>query len=566
MFNLDFLRNEIIGNNTFFDSPYGKRLITYADYTASGKTLRFIEHYLIKIQEVYANTHTEDSYTGKTMTNLLKKAEEKIKQYVGANENNYIIPCGTGCTGAITKLSEILGLYLTPGLKYNIDKYIHNENRYHQEIIKDIFKNMSETKPIIFISPYEHHSNYLIWKESFCEVIEINLDPSGGIDLFDLIRKLNNPDYRNRIKIGSFSAASNVTGIKTDVYQIAKIFHQHNGLIFFDFAASGPYVEINMNYNEESYFDAIFLSPHKFIGGPGSSGILVLNKHLYSTIYSPTVAGGGTVDYVSPYVYLFLEDAESREKAGTPGILQIIKASLAFEVKSLVGIDKVDQIESYYIQTAMNLLQKNLHIEILGSNDPKRRIGILSFTIKHNDKLLHHKLVTRLLNDLFGIQSRAGCACAGPYGHRLLKINKEQSQIIENASKKGLNALKPGFTRVNFHYLMTKDEVDFICKAINFIANYGYLFLTQYRCNLKTGGWEHISYHEQNKLVENFGVINNLDTTITNEPIIKQSLTYNTYLDEAFQIIKKIQNQNGNYQYFDDINLEKIRWFNFILS
>jgi len=290
--NLEYVRNQIIGNETLFNSPYGKRLIIYADYTASGRTLAFIENYLIQLQTVYANTHTTESFTGKTMTGILHRAERNLKFFLGAKENNYIIPIGSGATAAVVKLCEILGLYLTPGLKLNIDQMVlkmKKDERYNHEIIKDIFKQMSETKPIIFISPYEHHSNYLIWKESFAEVVEINLTATGDFDYADLDRKCKLPQYNDRVKIGSFSAASNITGMKTDVYRLAKIMHRHNGLVFFDFAASGPYVEINMNHDEDSYFDAIFLSPHKFVGGPGSSGILVIHKNLYSTLYSPTV-------------------------------------------------------------------------------------------------------------------------------------------------------------------------------------------------------------------------------------------------------------------------------------
>lgn len=562
--NLEVLKNEIIGQHTLFNSPYGKRIITYADYTASGKTLAFIEKYIIKIQEVYANTHTEDSFTGKTMTALVNKAKKNIKFYIGANNDNYIIPIGTGSTGAIVKLCEILGLYLTPGLKANLDLILNNYNRYQQEIIKEMFINMNENKPIVFVGPYEHHSNYLIWKESFAEVIEIDLDENGEIDFEDLNKKLNK--YTDRIKIGSFSAASNITGIKTDCYKLAKLFHQHKGLIFFDFAANAPYVEINMNLDDKSYFDAIFLSPHKFVGGPGSSGLLIINKNLYSNLYAPTVAGGGTVEFVSPYFYQFTKDVEARENAGTPGILQTLKASLVFELKELIGIKNIELIEKTFIKKVFNHLENEKNLIILGPINPEKRISILSFNIKHNDKLLHYKFVAKLLNDLFGIQSRAGCACAGPYAHKLLSIDKETSLQIENIVNNGIKSLRPGFIRVNFHYLMSEAEIDFIIDAILFIAKYGYLFLSQYHIDLNTGAWNHNYLIEYNDIVDHFGIRESLkykDKDIFNKEIKDKNIEYIKYIKEANTIATNLKNVDLIYQKINCQKYEKLRWFNF---
>ncbi len=563
---MDFklLRNEIIGQNTLFNSPYGKRLITYADYTASGKTLGFIEKYLIKLQEVYANTHTEDSFTGKTMTALVNKAKKNIKFYIGANNNNYLIPIGTGSTGAIAKLCEILGLYLPPGLKayFNII-FKNNKNRYQYDI-KEMYGNINKNRPIVFVGPYEHHSNYLIWKESIAKVIEIELDKFGEIDFEDLNTKLNK--YRNRIKIGSFSASSNITGIKTDCYKLAKLFHLYNGLIFFDFAANAPYDEINMNIDDKSYFDAIFISPHKFIGGPGSSGLLVINKNLYSNIYAPTVAGGGTVDFVSPYFYQFTKDVETRENAGTPGILQILKSELVFEFKDLIGIKKIESIESEYIKKAFKCLENEDNLIILGPNDPKKRISILSFNIKHNDKLLHYKFVAKLLNDLFGIQSRAGCACAGPYAHKLLGIDKNTSLELEQVINEGLYSLRPGFTRINFHYLMSDTEVEFIIKAIQFIAKFGYLFLSQYKINLNNGEWHHNYLIEYNDIVDHFGIqesLKTIDKDVFNQEIKDRFKEYNKYLKEANSIATNLENVELKFQKIQVNKLEKLRWFNF---
>jgi len=565
---IDKLREEIIGNNTFFMSPYGKRLITYADYTASGRTLRFIENYLLSIQEIYGNTHTSDSFTGEVMTALIKKAETTIKKLINANDNNYIIPVGTGSTAAIKKLCEILGLYITPGLKRQLQLEESSsccDSRYNEVIIEQLCKDIKYNRPVVFVSGYEHHSNYLIWKESLAEVVEIAVNDEGEFDYEGLENKLKAPKYKERIKIGSFSACSNVTGVKTDVYRVARLMHQHGGLVFFDFAASSPYVEINMNKDNECYFDAVFISPHKFIGGPGSCGILVINKHLYSPFYPPTVPGGGTVSFVSPYCYKFVDDVEARENAGTPGILQILKAALAFEFKHYFGINNIIGIEDEYLNKAIKSLSNEPNLIIYGPKDYKKRISILSFNIKYQDKLLHHKFVSRLLNDLFGIQSRAGCACAGPYAHRLLQIDQGTSKLIENRVDI-IGALRPGFVRVNFHYLMTDEDVDFIINAIRFIARYGYLFLSQYKINLHTGVWRHNYLYSYNNHVDSFGIIDALTKIYKPNTKVIRSLEYKKYFAEAYKIAEELQrNQIKNYQKFKNPIDEKLRWFNFQL-
>lgn len=559
---LETLRNEIIGNNTFFNTPFGKRIITYADYTASGKTLRFIENYLQKVQECYANTHTIDSFSGKTMTGIVQKAERKIKQLLGANNNNYLIPVGSGATGAIAKLCDVLGLYISPCLRIHINKL---RNNIRAEDINKIINYFHHIKPIIFVGPYEHHSNYLIWKESLAEVIEIKLTQDMEFDYDDLIKKLK--QYPNRVKMGSFSAASNITGVLTDVYKVAEIMHNHNGLVFFDFAASAPYIEINMNKNRKSYFDAIFLSPHKFIGGPGSSGLLVINKKLYSNLYPPTICGGGTVEFVSPYYYEFIKDVEVRENAGTPGILQLIKAALVLELKALIGYDKIIEIETRMLHKAFKELNNDEKIIIYGPKVVKKRISIISFNIKHKNKLLHHRFVSKLLNDLFGIQSRAGCACAGPYAHRLLGINKEKSKLLNSALKEN-EALRPGFVRINFHYLMSDEEVEFIIEAIKFISKYGYLFLTQYTVNTKTGEWTHNYLLDYNDRVTNFGLkecLEYIELKKENQNNINKTLEYRKYLDEAYHIAKILNKVNNlEYKKFHNIKHEFLRWFNFI--
>ncbi len=354
--NTSNLKKYIIGEYEFFEGPYGKRVITYADYTASGKTVSFIENYVIELERNYANTHTKDSHLGETSTNLYKQSKSIIRQCINASSNNSIIFVGTGTTGALEKLSMILGIYRSPATKNNIDAVNSKFTRssYTKEkLLQEQDLEIDKRKPVVFISSYEHHSNELLWKEGFAEVVKISLNQEGLFDLEDLKSKLLEPCYKNRIKIGSFSAASNVTGIKTPTYEIAKIMHRHNGYAFFDFAASAPYVEIDMNKSTTEYFDGICLSPHKFLGGPGSSGLLVINNRIYNSDLAPTCAGGGTVDYVNSNVYDFTKNIEEREEAGTPGLLQAIKAALAFQLKDKVGIRNINAIEEKLIANAL---------------------------------------------------------------------------------------------------------------------------------------------------------------------------------------------------------------------
>jgi len=566
---MEDLRNEIIGKDTMIQTPYGERLITYADYTASGKTLKFIEKYLLKLQELYANSHTEESTTGKSMTELVHLSEKKIKKCFNALEDDYIFPVGTGATGAIQKLASILGVYYSPVFKERYDNYM-NDKQCHtceKDFASKFFDESHIEKPVVFISSYEHHSNDLIWRESLAEVVEIDLNDEGYFDLEDLRKKVADPKYNNRLKIGSISAASNVTGIKTPVYEVAKILHENGAYACFDYAASGPYVEINMNKDDESYFDAIYLSPHKFIGGPGSSGLLVINKKLYDISSAPTVAGGGTVDYVSSKGYDFVDDVEAREMAGTPGILQIIKASLAIELKDSLGIKFIEEKEHYFIDKVFNRLVNNPNVEILGPNDAEGRISIMSFNIKSKYGYLHHKLVTKLLNDLFGIQSRAGCACAGPYGHKLLNVDGETSLKYRDVVVNGYNSLKPGWVRVNFHYVMSEREVDYICEALEFIGENGYLFVNEYKMDINSGLWIHKNGDADNKTISNYGVEHSLDfigKNIFEEEEVDNLAEYEKYFEVAHKLVDKLRTsyKHSNNKFIDD-NIDKLRWYDF---
>lgn len=472
--NLDYLRQQIIGGQMTFLTPYGEQVMTYTDYTASGKSLKFIEDYMMRVSMSYANSHTEDDYSGHQTTRLYHEAKEMIRKTLGANDQYVVLSPGSGTTGAIMKLAQILGIYHAPA---------------NPRTAPD-----SNKIPVVFIGPYEHHSNDLIWREGDALVIEIPLDEQGQIDLAVLKEEVGREAYKNRLKIGAFSAASNVSGILTKTKEIAAIMHEHQGLIFFDYAACGPYVKIDMMQDDQSYYDGIYLSPHKFLGGPGTSGLLVFHKKIYQQNLSPTCAGGGTVEYVSSKGYDFIKDIEIREDAGTPPILQVIRAALALSIKEKIGYEKIETTESAYILGALERLKNNPKIQLVGPWDLKERLGILSFNVRHEDGLLHPRFITKLLNDLFGIQARAGCSCAGPYGHRLLGIDMEHSVAYRDIIKEGDEAMKPGWVRLNFHYTLAPQTYAFILDAIEFVAEYGHLFLRDYQVIPEKGLWMHKDY------------------------------------------------------------------------
>ena len=479
------LRAQTIGIDLDVETPFGTRPLVYADFTASGRQLQFVEDYLLSLAPLYANSHTEDSLTGRTATTLLHQAEAAIKRCVGAGPGGKVICCGTGATGATHKLQQILGIAIPPATRDRIEWGAGGGGLETTALSAD-------REPVVFVGPFEHHSNEVTWREGLCTIVEVPLCAQGGFDLDALSAALADPRWAGRPLVGSFSAASNVTGVTAPVHEIARRVHAAGGVVAIDYAAGGPYLPIDMSAggDADAALDAVFLAPHKFLGGPASSGVLVFNETLYPGHLSPSVGGGGTVGYVGLHTHDFLDDVEEREKAGTPGLYQVLRAALALEVKDAVGADAIARAEHALLERALERWSAHPGVDILGPADAARRVGIVSFNV--NDAsfgTLHPKLITVLLNDLFGIQSRAGCSCAGPYGHRLLGIGEVESERYRAATRRGLHGIKPGWCRVGFHFTMDDADADYVIQAVEFLAEYGVRFLPLYDFEIESGRW-----------------------------------------------------------------------------
>lgn len=470
------LRDDVLGEGACITTPFGERRLTYADYIASGRPLASVEEALrTAVLPLYANTHTEDSASGAATTTLVHEAAEYVKRCLGADASYKLLFPGTGATGALKRLQEILGVSVPGHLRQLVLDRLDPTDRM-----------------VVFVGPYEHHSNEVSWRESLAEVVTVPLDSDGLIDMPALERALSDPRYAGRPKLGTFSAASNVTGLLTDVRAVAGLLHRHGAIAVFDYAASAPYVPIDVSRSSpdaDDWLDAIVLSPHKFLGGPGAAGLLLFRSDLYR-LSSPTTAGGGTVTYVSHTQHRFVHDIEAREDAGTPGILQKLRAALAFRVKEQLGTDVIEARERELIGRAVSRLSGRPGIRILGNKDAPR-LAVMSFLVSSGGKQLHARFVIRLLSDLFGIQGRAGCSCAGPYGHDLLGIGEEVSACYLNAIEAGYEGVKPGWARVSFHYLCDDEEVEYLLSAIEFIAEHGHLFLPLYKFCWRGGSWTH---------------------------------------------------------------------------
>jgi selenocysteine lyase/cysteine desulfurase len=466
-------RNHILGIDKTFISPYGEQKIIYTDWTASGRLYTPIEN---KMKDDFgpfvANTHTETSIMGTTMTHSYQKARTIIKEHVGADKNDVLLTCGSGMTGVINKFQRILGLKAPENLQSQLD-----------------FSKIE--RPVVFVSHMEHHSNQTSWLETIAEVVVIPCNELGLFCLENFKEVLGS--YKDAsYKIASITSCSNVTGIKTPYYEVARMMHEQNGLCFVDFACSGPYIDIDMHPEDqpESYLDAIFFSPHKFLGGPGASGVLVFSSTLYKNTI-PDNPGGGTVTWTNPWGgHTYIEDIEVREDGGTPGFLQAIRISLAVRLKDKMGVDKMMAREEELLDIFFTHLENNPKINIL-AGEHKDRLGVISFIIEG----IHHDLAVKILNDRYGIQSRGGCSCAGTYGHYLLAIDEPTSDDLVNRLYKGELTSKPGWIRVSIHPTTTNQEANLVCNAINEVAKNAQEWAKEYVAHGST--YYHISEEKE---------------------------------------------------------------------
>ena len=481
-----FINDQVIGSGETFISPFGIRRILYCDYIASGRSLKFIEDYIGKyVLPHYGNTHTTTTVTSTQTTLYRHEARDIIRNAVNASELDAVIFAGNGCTGAVHKLVSAL--------------------------------DIADTNVTVFVSPQEHHSNLLPWRNlPKSTVIRVKETPDGQIDLNDLETQLQDSPS-DQLLIGCFAAASNITGILNDDLAITALLHQYGGLSFWDYATAGPYVQINMNPRVPEDVDglcakdAIYFSAHKFVGGVQTPGILIAKKRLFKNTVPMCGGGGGSVFFVTEDDHVYLKDPEVREEAGTPAIVESIRAGMVMQLKEAVGPEFIMQKEKASMKKAMAKLKgKSENLILLGNgcNFPENHLAVISFVIKVGHRFLHHNYVCALLNDVFGIQARGGCACSGPYAQSLLGMSYELSKQYEElllederldrvhlrrgqAEYSQYEVLRPGFSRLNLPWFASDQDIDFVTDALLFVAEHGWKLMPQYIFNNETGEWRH---------------------------------------------------------------------------
>jgi len=463
-------RKNIIGIDKEFISPYGLKKIIYADWVASGRLYEPIEKKICEmIGPFVGNTHSESSVTGTSMTQAYHRAQKIIKEHVNAGKDDVIITAGFGMTAVVNKFQRILGIKIP-------------------EQLTEYFHIPKEEKPVVFITHMEHHSNQTSWLETIADVVIIEPNEEGLINYNHLKELLNLYDKR-KLKIGAFTACSNVTGIQTDYYRLARMMHEHGGFCFVDFAASAPYVNINMHPGDPlEKLDAVFFSPHKFIGGPGTSGVLIFDSKLYQKNV-PDHPGGGTVDWTNPWgKHKYISNIEAREDGGTPGFLQTIKTALCIKLKNEMGVENILKREEELLEILFQEIEKIPQIHLL-ANNIKERLGIISFYAEE----IHYNLFVKLLNDRYGIQMRGGCSCAGTYGHYLLHVDPTRSQRITEKINQGDLSEKPGWVRLSLHPTMTNEELYYILNAIKEVVKNYKEWAKEYNYSNKTNEYYHIN-------------------------------------------------------------------------
>jgi len=474
-------RENTIGSDCSIKTPYGEKKMIYADWVASGRLYRPIEERIINdLGPFVANTHTETTETGTMMTKAYHSAHKRLKQHVNADENDVIITAGFGMTVVVNKLQRILGLKTC--------------SRLEEEVVIP-----EEDVPVVFITHMEHHSNHTSWLETIADVVLLTPTPENRVEPKEL--EIEIKKYSNRkLKIGSFTACSNVTGVEPDYFELAKIMHQHGGYAFIDFAGSAPYVDMDMHpADPEKKLDAIFFSPHKFLGGPGGSGVVIFDKKLYKCS-TPDHPGGGTVEWTDPWGgHKYYDDIELREDGGTPGFLQAIKAAMAVEIKDLMDTKLIQQREQELVDIAFEGFEKIKGLHIL-ADDVRHRLGIFSFWFED----IHFNLLVKLLNDRYGVQVRGGCACAGTYGHFLLNVTPEDSKRITEKINSGDLSEKPGFIRVSLHPTMTDEDLHFLINAVSEIADNHVEWKKDYTYDSRSNEFTHKSEEDKDSRVKDW--------------------------------------------------------------